>query len=141
MAIIKGIGELLVLGGVKLARWLSGPSKVMLDTTVVNHISSVTAGSIHGFEVTIQCQATYFRREYQRWWRPSKRMAVYSVSATVPADAPVRLKDTADDFMVNIPRECSVFTREVDRKQRAVEAYVDLLLAKMDRRDMGRKWW
>jgi hypothetical protein len=140
MAIAKGLGGVLVAGAVSIGRFLSGPSRVVLDTSIVNHVASLTAYSVHGSEVTIHCQATYFRREFSRWWMPSKRMAVYSMSAIVPPDAPPRLRDVID-FTINIPRECTVFTREVYQKQRAVEAYLDLLLAKMDRRQTPRKWW
>lgn len=141
MVITKGLGATLAAGVVGIGRWLSGPSRVVLDTSVVNHVSSLTAYNVHGSEVSIHCQATYFKREYSRWWMPAKRMAVYSMSAAVAPDAPVRLRGAASEFTVNIPRECTIFTREVFQKQRAVEAYLDLLLAKMDRRQSQRRWW
>ena len=141
MAIAKGLGGALVAGTIGIGRWFSGPSRVALDMEVVNHVSSLTAYSVHGHEVTIHCHATYFKREYSRWWMPPRRMAVYSISAIVPPDAPVRLREAAGDFTANIPRACTVFTDEVYQKQRAVEAYLDLLLAKMDRRTAPRKWW
>ncbi len=141
MAIIKDIGVSLVVKGLQSLQWFSGPSRVMLDDSVENHVTSITATSVHEFDLTIHCQATYFKREHFRFWMPTRRMAVYSISVVVPRDAPPRLREAADNFSVNFPRECTLFTREVFQKQRAIEAYLDLLLAKMDRRQPERTWW
>jgi hypothetical protein len=125
----------------KLLRWLAGPSQVSLDTTVENHVSSLTAVSVHGYEMTIHCKAVYFKRRYQRFFMPTKRLAVYSISNTVTADAPERLREIAAPFTVNWPRECTYYLDEDRQKQGAVEAYLDLLLAKLDRRDPARFDW
>lgn len=125
----------------KLLRWIAGPSQVSLDTSVENHVASLTAVSVHGYEVTINCYATYFKRQYERLFMPSRRMAVYSISTVVPPDAPKHLHEIATPFNVSMPRECLSFLDETRQKQRAIEAYLDLLLAKLDRRNMGDLAW
>jgi hypothetical protein len=137
----KGFWVLLAAGAAKLVRWVTGPSQVSLDTTVENHVSSLTAVSVHGYEVTINCKAVYFKRQYRRFFMPSRRMAVYSISTVVPPDAPERLHEVATPFNVNMPRDSVYLHDETRQKQRAIEAYLDLLLAKLNRRDAVRLEW
>lgn len=98
----------------------------------------MTATSVHGHDLTIHCRAVYFKRVFRRAFMPSRRMAVYSINATVSADAPERMQQGVGDFSVNIPRDCGCFMNEPQQKQRAVEAYLDLLLATLDRRQTDR---
>jgi hypothetical protein len=119
---------------IRLFRSVTGPSRVILDREVENHVASLTVHSLHGYDITINCQATYYKRLFQRKYMFARKMAVYEISTIVPPDAPPRLQDTARDFVVTIPRECLYWRGESYQKQRAIEAYLDLLLAKLDRR-------
>jgi hypothetical protein len=134
MAYSKGFWEPLTKALARITRVFTGPSKVLVDTDVENHIASLTVHSVHGYEVTLNCEATYFKRLFDRWYVPSRKMAVYRISAIVPPNSPQRLKEAALDFTATFPRECMYWLGEVYQKQRAIEAYLDLLLAKLDRR-------
>jgi hypothetical protein len=109
----------------------------MFDQDVVNHVASLTVHSVHGCQVTLNCQATYYKRIFQRLWVPTRRMAVYRISAIVTADAPQLLRDVAGEFAATFPRECH-WLGEQYQKQRAIEAYLDLLVAKLERRQDAR---
>jgi hypothetical protein len=137
----KGIWASLSAVVADALRWAAGPSQVKLDSSYRDHVASVTAVSVHGFELTIQCNATYFVREFERAFMPKRRMAVYRISTTVPPDAPPRLQDIAGNFTATIPRDCAYFLGETHQKQRAIEAYLDLLLAKLDRRQSELLAW
>lgn len=134
MAFLEGFGSPLISGLVRIFKLTSGPSSVMFDHDVINHVASLTVHSVHGCEVTLNCQATYYKRIFRRLWVPTRRMAVYRISAIVTADAPQSLRDVAGEFTATFPRECLYWMGETHQKQRAIEAYLDLLLAKLDRR-------
>jgi hypothetical protein len=129
-----GIWEPLTPTFARLVRRLTGPSKVMLDHEIINYVASLTAYSLHGYEVTINCEATYYKRIFHRWYMPKRTMAVYEISSIVRHDAPERLRDIAGQFVVTMPRECMYWLGERYQKQQAIEAYLDLLLAKLERR-------
>jgi hypothetical protein len=133
-----GIWEPLTQIAARILHWLSGPSVVVLDDSVGNHVASLTAYSVFGYDVTIQCHATYFKRVFKRFYIPNRRMAVYSINTVVPPNAPCSLQQVAGSFSANVPRECAFFLREVYQKQRAIEAYLDLLLAQVERKQAER---
>lgn len=135
MAYSIGFWEALTPTLASIFKCLTGPSKVLLDHGVVNHVASLTVHTLHGYEVTINCEATYFKRIFKRFYVPDRKMAVYRISLIAPPNAPGRLTNVASDFIVTIPRECLYWLGERYQKQRAIEAYLDLLLAKLDRRN------
>lgn len=134
MAYSKSFWEPLTNALVRICKRAQGPSKVMFDYDVINHVASLTVHSVHGSEVTINCEATYYKRLFKRAVLPMRRMAVYRISAHVAFDAPIGLKDVASGFTATFPREGFYWMGEVHQKQKAIEAYLDLLLAKLDRR-------
>lgn len=136
MAYSQGFWEPLIGSLVRIFKHAQGPSKVMFDYDVTNHVASLTVHSVHGFEVTINCEATYYKRLFKRVVMPMRRMAVYRISAHVPPGAPFVLREVAGEFTATFPREGFYWMGEIHQKQRAIEAYLDLLLAKLDRRKL-----
>lgn len=137
MAFFDGVGSSLIGVLARTCRRVIGPSRVMFDQDVLNHVASLTVHHVHGSQVTLNCHATYYKRIFQRLWVPTRRMAVYRISAIVTADAPQSLRDIAGEFAATFPRECH-WMGEHYQKQRAIEAYLDLLLAKLERRRDAR---
>jgi hypothetical protein len=135
MAHLVGFWEPFIPALLRMLRRVSGPSRVLLDHEVVNHVASLTVHSLQGYDITINCEATYFKRIFERSYMPVTKMAVYRISSIVPPDAPARLQEVGGDFTVTIPRECLYWRAERYQKQHAIEAYLDLLLAKLDRRN------
>jgi hypothetical protein len=97
-------------------------------------LSSLTVYTVHGYELSIFCAATYYERHYSRFYMPMRLMANYHVYTLVPPEAPERLRAIAGSFAADIPRQYSSLATEVKQKQGAVEAYLDLLISRLDRR-------
>lgn len=114
---------------------LQGPSWVQESTK--GEVSSLSIHTVHGYDLSICVEATYFERSYARFYMPSRLMASYHVYTLVPPEAPERLRLIAGTFSVDLPRQY-VWADEMMQKQGAIEAYLDLLINRLDRRRTPR---
>jgi hypothetical protein len=114
---------------------LQGPSWVQESTK--GEVSSLSIHTVHGYDLSICVEATYFERSYERFYMPSRLMATYHVYTLVPPEAPERLRLIAGTFSVDLPRQY-VWANEMMQKQGAIEAYLDLLIGRLDRRGTPR---
>jgi hypothetical protein len=114
---------------------LQGPSWVQESTK--GEVSSLSIHTVHGYDLSICVEATYFERSYARFYMPSRLMASYHVYTLVPPEAPERLRLIAGTFSVDLPRQY-VWADEMMQKQGAIEAYLDLLIGRLDRRRTPR---
>jgi hypothetical protein len=114
---------------------LQGPSWVQESTK--GEVSSLSIHTVHGYDLSICVEATYFERSYERFYMPSRLMATYHVYTLVPPEAPERLRLIAGTFSVDLPRQY-VWANEMMQKQGAIEAYLDLLIGRLDRRRTPR---
>jgi hypothetical protein len=112
-----------------------GPSWVQESTK--GEVSSLSIHTVHGYDLSICVEATYFERSYERFYMPSRLMATYHVYTLVPPEAPERLRLIAGTFSVDLPRQY-VWANEMMQKQGAIEAYLDLLIGRLDRRGTPR---
>jgi hypothetical protein len=114
---------------------LQGPSWVQESTK--GEVSSLSIHTVHGYDLSICVEATYYERTYERLYMPSRLMASYHVYTLVPPEAPERLRLIAGTFTADLPRQY-VWADEMMQKQGAIEAYLDLLINRLDRRRTPR---
>jgi hypothetical protein len=100
-------------------------------------VSSLSIHTVHGYDLSICVEATYYERTYERLYMPSRLMASYHVYTLVPPEAPERLRLIAGTFTADLPRQY-VWADEMMQKQGAIEAYLDLLINRLDRRGTPR---
>ncbi|SAK59443.1 hypothetical protein AWB81_01846 [Caballeronia arationis] len=110
---------------------LQGPSWVQESTK--GEVSSLSIHTVQGYDLSICVEATYYERRYERFYMPSRLMASYHVYTLVPPEAPERLRMIAGNFTADIPRPYT-WANEIIQKQGAIEAYLDVLISRLDRR-------
>lgn len=95
--------------------------------------AKVIATSVRGFQLSVYCQKRHYARTYRRFFVPTRHHVLYRVTGTVSNDAPEALKRACENTTVHI---CSCTHWAVDeefQEQQAMKAYLDLLVAYMQR--------
>ncbi len=104
--------------------------EVMLPKNALGHLVGY---AVSGYEVRIYCQKKQYKRMYDSRLIPDKDTVVYRVFSVVSNDAPEDLRE-ACELDTDIPCQLSPLIDDEGQKEAAVQAYLDLLAARLDTR-------
>ncbi len=116
---------------------LKGPSSLREDHPHLGQGSIMVGQSISGFEITIYCHRKRYRRKYDRWFVPTEYQVLYRVFSRVSDNAPARLKEACQSLDRDIHPQLPEFISDDLQKKAAVEAYLQLLVNKLNSMDDG----
>lgn len=95
-----------------------------------NALGQLVGYAVDGYEIRIYCQKKQYKRQYNSRLIPDKDTVVYRVFSVVSSDAPDLLRE-ACELDVDIPCQLSALVDDEGQKDAAIQAYLDLLAAKL----------
>lgn len=109
-----------------------GPRQLQEITSARASIEAMTATSIDGVTTTIHCQERRYRCLYKRWYIRDHTVSTYFVFATVQgAASPTHVE--ACSMERSFPKLLHTWMPSASQKEAAIEAYLDLLLERLQR--------
>ena len=102
--------------------------EVKLPKHALGHLDGI---EMSGYRIRIYCQKKQFKRKYRSWLIPDKYTATYRVFSVVSNDAPEKLKE-ACGLDIDIPCQLSPFIDDEWQKEAAIQAYLDMLVNKLN---------
>lgn len=93
-------------------------------------MDTMTVRSLHGYEISIYCQARQYRQLYKKWFVPDRIATSYRIFSNVSSDAPERLKEVCE-LELTFPVMYFKTGNEYSQKEKAITAYLDLLIKKL----------
>jgi hypothetical protein len=114
-------------------RWfekIKGGSIVRRTYRVSDLGEQLTGHSVAGYEIRLYCQQKHYVREYLWWIFPRQTYSTFRVFGSVTADAPASLKK-ACELDIDLPRLRPRFLSEALQVEAAIQAYLDILVARL----------
>lgn len=97
------------------------------DPTAVSHL---IGQALVDYEIHIYCRRKQYRRIYRRWTWLNRTYVLYNVFSVITGKAPTHIVN-ACKFEVDIPAQLPEFVEDDLQRRRAVNAYLDLVIARL----------
>jgi hypothetical protein len=113
-----------------LVERLKGEKTVREMHSPGDYLVHLTGYSVSGYEIRLYCQKKIYIREYWRWFIPNEYYVTFRVFSVVSNDAPSTLKN-ACELELDLPAMMPKFLSHEVQKECAIQAYLDILIAKI----------